>query len=145
MTDTSVCPDIALPGILSVAWLPLQDIPHYSDRLAAAGITVSIPSLPQKIDTCGFPVVSVRSIRKDNCTCQSVSLKFDTARQIDIPTDAAFIIRDIHGSAFLIGSREALPPVVQFSESSGDSMTARAVCQYEVSFINNIVCVKCFI
>ena len=110
--------NLFLPGIIAVSWIAQKELPPQAMRKALARLPITIVSNLHTLDVVGNAECSAQEDVVNNGNHESVTLSF---RSKNRPPHGpvAFVAHQAGGKAWLIGTRECLPPVVKVQTSAG--------------------------
>lgn len=132
MSNTS-----SLPGIRAIFTLPASKISPLVAKMKIATLPTSIAGPLQRIPFTGTPLLTVERKPSNNGTLETAELTFTVRRgDFSVPeVPTAFIVVDIMGYPWLIGTHEEPYPAVtvqdSFGSPSGDSNVMQVKVTYE--------------
>lgn len=97
-----------LPGLRYIGWLNGANLKRRVDLDGIVGQPVPILTELHEIDFCGKVECSCKSTKEGNTYSDTATLKFFTASLLPFTREknVAFVVTDIAGRSFLIGSKE---------------------------------------
>ena len=124
-----------LPGVKFIGWV-------YADRLIPDIALRGIAGMPVPILT---DIHDVAFFDEPKCECMTTN---DNGNRLDtatLPVNAhiAFIVTDISGGSYIIGSRETPFPVIKRTISFGNTANECAGVKYEITHTAIKSLVKC--
>ena len=121
-----------LPGIKSIGWVECQRLPRRVDLNGICGIAVSVLADVHPLEFFGEPTCECKTVRDGAAQQDTVTLKFNSSQTIPHGAVPAFVVEDVNGKSWLIGSRECPRPVVEYEKISGTASGDSAGYAYEV-------------
>ena len=127
----------SLPGVLAIYTLPASKISPLVAKMNLAALPTSVAGKLQTIPFTGTPLLTVERKPSNNGFTETAELTFTVRREDFTPPDTpvAFIVVDIIGTAWMIGTREEPYPAVtvqdSFGSPSGDSNVMQVKVTYE--------------
>lgn len=132
-----------LPGIKKIGWVDSRHLPARVDLSAICGMTVAVMTDVYPIDFFDDPECECVT-KKDSAGYEdAVSLKFCTDSPLPISDFMAFVITDVNGRSFLIGSKER-PAIATPTQYIG-TPAKRAAIEYNISHVSIKSMVSCFV
>ena len=123
-----------LPGITRIAYLPCERLPMDITLRAMSGIPVAIATDATNIEKIGNAVCETEQLFDFNSQIEKVTLSFTTNDEFPTYMDLAFIITDVRGNFFVIGTRERPFPVIKRNDTTASPGSSPSVNSYEVTF-----------
>ena len=100
-----------IPGVRTIAWCPVQNVPADFELQAMAGISPSIVGIQfTALSVIGEAQLEMSDSNENNGSNQKVSLSFVTETELK-SKQAAFIVTCRNGAKYLIGSSVAVPAI----------------------------------
>lgn len=115
-----------LPGLKYIGWLNGENLKRHVDLDGIVGVPVPILTDLHEIDFCGDAECSCKSTKDGGAYSDTATLKFFTASLLPFTREKniAFVVTDIAGKSFLIGSKEIpctnVIPTMQHGWPDGD-------------------------
>lgn len=131
-----------LPGITRIAYLPCERLPMDITLRTMSGIPVAIATDATHIKKIGNAVCETEQQFDFNSQIEKVTLSFSTNDEIPSCMDIAFIITDVKGNSFVIGTRERPFPVIKRTDTTASPGCSPSVNSYEVTFSSKKALVK---
>ena len=132
-----------LPGVKFIGWV-------YADRLIPDIVLRGIAGMPVPILT---DIHDVAFFDEPKCECMTTNdngnrldtatLKFSSENVLPVNAHIAFIVTDISGGSYIIGSRETPFPVIKRTISFGNTANECAGVKYEITHTAIKSLVKC--
>ena len=119
----------SLPGILSVAYLPVDRVQRHCDLKCLSSIPVQVFTTPTQVPLKGPATCETVSRYDNNGRVETTTLRFRSLDAIPTTHPLAFIVTDVNRQSYLVGLHEPPYPIVR-STHSGDP----AVISHEVTF-----------
>ena len=133
----------SLPGILSVAYLPVDRVQRHCDLKCLSSIPVQVFTTPTQVPLKGPATCETVSRYDNNGRVETTTLRFRSLtttlrfRSLDpIPTThpLAFIVTDANRQSYLVGLHEPPYPIVRSTQTTGTPSGDPAVISHEVTF-----------
>lgn len=121
-----------LPGIKSIGWLDSDKLP---DRVDLMGICRQVFGIFTDIHPLEFfdePECSCKRTKEGGSYTETASLKFQCGSRLPECNRLGFVVTDISGQAYLIGSKEAPRPIVEVEHTTGSPGGDTASFHYEI-------------
>lgn len=121
-----------LPGIKFIGWIDCRHLPRRVDLSAICRIPVPILTDINPIDFFGEPECKCQTKKEARGYEVAASLSFRS--DIELPHDGftGFVVTDVNGNSYLIGSREHPRPIVEMTRSTGIPSGESAGILYEI-------------
>ncbi|MCH5234753.1 MAG: hypothetical protein J1E16_05615 [Muribaculaceae bacterium] len=134
-----------LPGVKNIYWVECSKLPSRIDLQSVGDIPVSL--LADLNDITFFGSVDCRCVteKENNGWKQKSTLKFRTADELPFYNHIAFVVTDVNGISYIIGSKEHPFPVVKSEYNTGVPSGDPAGLTYEISHEALRSMVKCII
>lgn len=134
-----------LPGIKAIGWVDCRHLPRRVDLSAICGMTVAVLTDIHPIPFFDEPTCECQH-KKDGAGYQdTATLKFLTGKELPRSATLGFVVTDVNGNTFLIGSLEAPRPQVECSRLTGSPSGDAAGFEYEVKHVSIKTMVPCVI
>ena len=131
-----------LPGITRIAYLPCESLPMDITLRAMSGIPIAIATDATHIKKIGTAVCETDQQFDFNSQIEKVTLSFSTNDEIPTYMDLAFMITDVRGYSYVIGTRESPFPVIKRTDTTASPGGSPSVNSYEVTFSSKKALVK---
>lgn len=134
---------VILPGIRSIAWISIDELPSDFERHALSGEPLPLPNVRNAVNFSGFPECSVTRSKTCGGYYETATLKFHSNDILPIKERICLVIEDMRGNTFLLGSSR--PPFPEFKAERAFSRPGSdpADLSYEVSFVALSTLIKC--
>jgi hypothetical protein len=126
--------EIALPGVKSIGYVECERLLKHVVLRAVCRMKVPLQT----------PITPLHIGEGATCTClrehtyngvaETATLNFTTLEEIPTELHLAFIVEDVNGRSYLIGSRERSYPQVKCNTTTGTPENERAVRSYTVEW-----------
>ena len=134
-----------LPGIKAIGWLDCRHLPRRVDLSAICGMTVAVLTDVPPIPFFDEPTCECQT-KKDGAGYQdTATLKFLTSEKLPRSATLGFVVTDVNGNSFLLGSLEHPCPVVEPTQRTGIPSGDAAGYAYEIKHVSIRSMVPCVI
>ena len=124
----------SLPGILSIAYMPVERVQRHSDLKCLSSIPVQVFTTPTQVQLKGPATCEMVSRYDNNGRVESTTLRFVSLEPVPTTHPLAFIVTDANRQRYLIGLYEPPYPIVKSTQSTGTPTGDPAVFSHEVTF-----------
>lgn len=133
-----------LPGIKAIGWLDCRALPKRVDLSAICGMPVAILTDIHPIPFFDEPTCECKTKKDGGGYEDTATLKFLTN---EIPRNPClgFVVTDVNGNSYLIGSLEAPHPTVEPTRQTGIPSGDAAGYEYEIKHVSIRSMVPCVI
>lgn len=122
-----------LPGVKSIGWVLCSSLPK---QIALSGISrlpVALLADIHEITLFGSSDCRCSTEKDNNGWHQTASLTFFSSEEVPFENNIAFVVKDVNGNAFIIGSYEKPYPKVSIDSITGSPDNQSAGYKYSVS------------
>lgn len=134
-----------LPGIKAIGWVDCRHLPRRVDLSAICGMTVAVLTDIHPIEFFGEPQCECKT-KKDGAGYEdTATLQFLTSQKLPRSASLGFVVTDVNGKSYLIGSLEAPQPQVECSQQTGIPSGDAAGYEYEIKHVSIKSMVPCVI
>lgn len=133
-----------LPSLCRICYVPASSLPFDVAERFLAGLSVAVYSDVVEVPFVGFPSCESTEEYQNNGTVHKTQLKFVSTEQLPTRQHLAFIVSDVNGNDFLIGTQEKPYPIVKVKRTTGDD-DSHAGFDYEVSLTSIAGLIPCTI
>ena len=134
-----------LPGIKAIGWIDCRHLPRRVDLSAICGMTVAVLTDVHPIPFFDEPTCECKT-KKDGAGYEdTATLKFLTSKQLPRGAALGFVVTDVNGNSYLIGSREHPLPIVEPTRQTGIPSGDAAGYEYEIKHVSIRSMVPCVI
>ena len=134
-----------LPGITFIGWLDSRKLPDHVALSGICGMAVAVLTDIHKVPFFDDPQCECTT-KKDGAGYQdTATLKFLSDLQIPNNGFLAFVVTDVTGKSFLIGSKEPPLVIVEKTRQAGTPSGDPAGFSYEISHVSIKSMVPCVI
>lgn len=134
-----------LPGIKAIGWVDCRHLPRRVDLSAICGMSVAVLTDIHPIEFFGEPQCECKT-KKDGAGYEdTATLKFLTSQKLPRSASLGFVVTDVNGKSFLIGSLEAPHPQVECNQQTGIPSGDAAGYEYEIRHVAIKSMVPCLI
>lgn len=134
-----------LPGVKFIGWVDCKRLPRRVDLAGIAGMRIPIYTDIHRIDFFDSPQCECKS-KMDNAGYEeTATLKFLTGSELPRCDTLGFVVTDVNGNSFLIGSQEHPRPVVDCERRTGAPSSDSAGFSYEIKHVALKSMVPCII
>ena len=134
-----------LPGIKAIGWVDCRHLPRRVDLSAICGMTVAVLTDIHPIPFFDEPTCECQT-KKDGAGYQdTATLKFLTSEKLPRSATLGFVVTDVNGQSYLIGSLEAPQPQVECNQQTGIPSGDAAGYAYEIKHVSIKSMVPCVI
>lgn len=137
------CPHFSLPGVKAISWLLANALSAGTQYQAMAGITVSINYKPTTVTYVGEPELTCEGSNAGNGNEETATLSFQSCEVLPYFENLAFIVTDMDGQTFLIGSEEAPYPLLTRTRVVGTPDGEPHRFTYEVKYTSIHALIPC--
>lgn len=124
-----------LPGVRSIAWLDCADLPADVALSALAGVPVALVCRLTPVEFLDEPTCGCKREKAGAAYSETATLKFQCASRLPEDVRLGFVVTDIAGVTYLIGSAEPPFPVVTVEHNAGKPSGDASGLYYEVKHI----------
>ena len=134
-----------LPGIKAIGWVDCRHLPRRVDLSAICGVPVPILTDIHPIPFFDEPTCECQT-KKDGVGYEdTATLKFLTGSELPRSACLGFVVTDVNGNSYLLGSLEAPHPKVESEHRSGKPSGDPAGFYYEIKHVSIKSMVPCII
>lgn len=134
-----------LPGIKAIGWVDCRHLPRRVDLSAICGMTVAVLTDVHPIPFFDEPTCECKT-KKDGAGYEdTATLKFLTSEKLPRSASLGFVVTDVNGQSYLIGSLEAPQPQVECNQQTGIPSGDAAGYAYEIKHVSIKSMVPCVI
>ena len=134
-----------LPGIKAIGWIDCRHLPRRVDLSAICGMAVAVLTDIHPIPFFDEPTCECKT-KKDGAGYEdTATLKFLTDKELPHAVCTGFVVTDVNGNSFLLGSLEAPYPVVESEQCCGIPSGDAAGYAYEIKHVSIKSMVPCVI
>lgn len=119
------------PGIQRIAYIMADKLPKNLMQQSIAGLVVAVAQQSKQIKFYGLPMLETDLQEENFGWWEEATLTLQTLEKLPTHKKLAFIIQDVNGNFFLLGTKEN-HPVFNISDSVGD-MEDRNVYRYKIT------------
>ena len=124
-----------LPGIKKIYPIEAASLPEQIEDKSVAGLEIVINSGLQEIQFFGDATCSVKQDYDNNEQVEEVELKFSTVDKMNTDAPLGFVVVDVNGDPFLIGTKEAPYPVIKLERDTNEPSGSSAIWNVAVKHI----------
>lgn len=134
-----------LPGIKAIGWVDCRHLPRRVDLSAICGMSVVVLTDIHPIEFFDEPQCECKT-KKDGAGYEdTATLKFLTSQKLPRSASLGFVVTDVNGQSYLIGSLEAPQPQVECNQQTGIPSGDAAGYAYEIKHVSIKSMVPCVI
>lgn len=134
-----------LPGIKAIGWVDCRHLPRRVALSAICGMTVAVLTDIHSIEFFGEPQCECKT-KKDGAGYEdTATLKFLTAQKLPRSASLGFVVTDVNGQYWLIGSSETPHPTIECERKTGIPSGDAAGYEYEIKHVAIKAMVPCLI
>lgn len=134
-----------LPGIVKIGWVDCRHLPDRVALSAICGMKIPIFTDIHEIEFFDDPQCECVTKKEGAGFQDSVSLKFKSGLQLPKTPYLGFIVTDVNGNSFLIGSKETPFAYVEKILNTGTPSGDTAGYEYEITHVAIKSMVECII
>lgn len=134
-----------LPGIKSIGWVDSGHLQRRVDLRSICRMSVFILSDIHPIPFFDDPSCIRKSVKQGNGYEETATLKFKTNLKLPRGIRPAFVVTDVNGNSFLIGSREHALTISESEFNCGTPSGNAAGYSYEISHVSIKTMVPCIV
>lgn len=132
----------SLPGIKNISILPCAELPLHAMAKCMSNIPVGINCDASNLDIYPECSLEVESKYTNGDYFENLSLEFTSTTRIPKNPKMAFVITDIEGHNYLIGTKERPFPVIEYTREISGS---RNIYDTKVTFSGKRALIPCAI
>ena len=129
------CSTQILPGVKAIGWLDCRNLPRRVDLTGICGMPLPILTDIHWLNFFGEPDCRCQSKKENGGYQDTASLKFRAAEKLPRGVPLGFVVTDVSGKSYLIGSQEHPYPQCEPEQSTGSPSGDAAGFEYEVKHI----------
>ena len=134
-----------LPGIKAIGWVDCRHLPRRVDLSAICGMSGVVLTDIHPIEFFDEPQCECKT-KKDGAGYEdTATLKFLTSQKLPRSASLGFVVTDVNGQSYLIGSLEAPQPQVECNQQTGIPSGDAAGYAYEIKHVSIKSMVPCVI
>ncbi len=134
-----------LPGIKAIGWVDCRHLPRRVDLSAICGMPVAILTDIHPIVFFDEPTCECVT-KKDGAGYEdTATLKFLTGKKLPFGAAFGFVVTDVNGKSYLLGSLEHPRPMVECQQQTGIPSGDPAGFSYEIKHVSIKSMVPCVI
>ena len=134
-----------LPGIKAIGWVDCRHLPRRVDLSAICGMSGVVLTDIHPIEFFDEPQCECKT-KKDGAGYEdTATLKFLTSQKLPRSASLGFVVTDVNGQSYLIGSLEAPQPQVECNQQTGIPSGDAAGYEYEIKHVSIRSMVPCVI
>lgn len=122
-----------LPGIKSIGWLDCQHLPRRVDLHGICGTPVAVLTAVTPIAFFEEPECECKTERESGHSNDTAKLKFRCGVLLPIHRTLGFVVTDVNGKSYLIGSQEPPFPKLKVDMRCGTPEGDPAGYHYEIT------------
>lgn len=134
-----------LPGVKAIGWVDSRNLPRRVDLSGIVRVKVLVLTDVHPVDFFGHPDCSCRTEKSNGGYQDTASLKFSSPMQLPDDVPLSFVVTDIAGDTYLIGSLEHPWPKVKCETVLGTPSGDPAGYSYEITHVSIKSMVPCVI
>lgn len=134
-----------LPGIKAIGWVDCRHLPRRVDLTGICGMEVPILTDVHPIPYFGDPTCECQTKKNSAGYEDTATLKFMTGAPLPRSAVLGFVVTDVSGRHFLIGSLEHPHPIVECQQQTGIPSGDAAGYAYEIKHVSIKSMVPCII
>lgn len=123
---------VILPGIKFIGWVDSRLLQKRVDLAALCSMPVAVMTTIHEIIFCDEPECECTTEKEGGAYKETTTLKFLSDAAIPESKYLSFVVTDVNGKSFLIGSREHPLPTVERSRRAGIPAGDSAGWSYEI-------------
>lgn len=134
-----------LPGIKAIGWLECDKLPDRVDLMGICRQDFGIFTDIHPMEFFDEPDCSCKRTKEGGSYSETASLKFQSSVPLPQHPRLGFVVTDISGQSYLIGSKEAPRPIVEVEQNTGSPGGDAASFYYEVKHTALKTLIPCYI
>lgn len=134
-----------LPGIKAIAYCKCDNLIPSIPYRAICGMPVPVFAELENVQFFGVATCELVTEKINGDYLDSVTLKFLTNDVLPLDIDIAFVVTDVNGKSYLIGSKESPFTKIKITWQFGDPGNERNAKEYTVTHSSLKSLVKCII
>ena len=134
-----------LPGIMAIGWVDCRHLPKRVDLSAICRVPVAILTDIHPIPFFDEPTCECQTKKDGGGYEDTATLKFLTGTELPRSATLGFVVTDVNGNSYLLGSLESPRPVVECEHRTGLPSGDSAGFSYEVKHVAIKSMVPCII
>ncbi len=132
-----------LPGIKSIGWVNCQYLPQRVDLMSVCKMVPSIMTDIHPVSFVGEPECSRTREKKNEGYMETASLQFHSTETMPDNIMLGFVVVDVNGAAYLIGSREHPVPTIEAEQRCGTPSGDAAGIRYKIKHVALRTLIRC--
>ena len=134
-----------LPGIKAIGWVDCRHLPRRVALSAICGMRVAVLTDVHPIPFFDEPTCECQT-KKDGAGYQdTATLKFSSSEKLPRSACLGFVVTDVNGNSYLLGSHEAPHPIIELTRQTGIPSDDAAGYEYEIKHVSIKSMVPCVI
>ena len=125
----------SLPGIRKIAYVEAEQLAPNVMLKAICGGLVSVLAQTTEVSFVGEATCESTSEYDNHGRVESVTLTFSSTEYVPHSRPLAFVVTDVNGNSFLVGSREKPYPTIKLDITFGSPASEPSVNRYEVKYV----------
>lgn len=134
-----------LPGVRAIYWLDCEKLPSRTDLRGICRMTVPILTDCNELSIAPDCECSCKSQREGRGFQDTASISFIADELVPMHIHAGFVVEDVEGNTFLIGSKEPPFPQIKVERKTGSPSGKSAGFAYDVTHVALKSLVPCHI
>ena len=134
-----------LPGIKAIGWVDCRRLPANVALSAICGMQVVVLTDIHPIAFFDEPTCECKTKKDGGGYEDTATLKFLTSQKLPRSASLGFVVTDVNGQSYLIGSLEAPQPQVECNQQTGIPSGDAAGYAYEIKHVSIKSMVPCVI
>ena len=124
-----------LPGVKEIKWVDCQKLQRRVDLQAICMAPVPVLTEQHSIEFFGEVECSSKYEKKSGMSQVTANLQFKTSEELPTHVRLGFVVTDVVGCKWLIGSKEPPYPQITMTRNSGTAQGEPAALTYEITHI----------
>ena len=134
-----------LPGVKAIGWVDCNNLPNRVDLLGICRQNFGIFTTVTAVEFFNEPECSCKREKEGGSYSETASLKFQCGSRLPEHIRLGFVVTDIAGQSYLIGSKEAPRPIVEVEHRTGSPSGDAASFYYEIKHVALKTLIPCSI
>ncbi len=134
----------SLPGVRSISYIPASSLADKLGVQALAGMPIYIHATPTPIEFNGDPTCECTHSNAGVSPSQSLEFSFRSTQQIPDDRYLSFLVVDVNGHSYLIGTKEE-HPLIERVQSFGNPDSDPSTFTYTIQLTSPRALIPCSI
>lgn len=133
----------SVPGIVRIAIVRCDDLQSGLMLHSICGCVVAIAAPSELIEFSGKATLTWEGSKVNGTRQEKSTLQFTTIHELPEGERLAFVVTTAGGEQYLIGTKEGRYPVINYSDTTGESGRTAAARTYKITHIAQKSVLRC--